>query len=63
MRIELCGIFGTYNLNNLFKSIQLRFHEGTQWEIQQLAKGIITIKNLWPRAMRAYMEHTGNNEK
>ena len=35
--------YATTNLNNLFKFIDLRIHEGAQWEIQQLAKGMLEI--------------------
>ena len=30
--------YGTVNLNNLLKFVDLRTHEGAQWEIQQVAK-------------------------
>lgn len=32
--------FGTVNLHNLFKFIELRSHSGAQWEIQQYAKAL-----------------------
>jgi thymidylate synthase (FAD) len=41
--------YGTVNLNNLLKFIELRSHEGAQWEIQQVAKACYTMaKELWP---------------
>jgi len=52
--------YGTCNLNNLLKFIQLRTHEGSQWEIQQLAKAMLTIaKDLWPTAIEAYIDVHG----
>jgi len=48
--------YGTVNLNNLIKFINLRIHEGAQWEIQQLAKGMLKIvKDLWPTAVDSYI--------
>lgn len=56
--------YGTCNLNNLLKFIQLRTHEGAQWEIQQLAKGMLTIaKELWPMSLGAYIDYTENSKK
>ena len=56
--------YGTCNLNNLLKFIQLRTHKGAQWEIQQLAKGMLTIaKELWPSAVGAYINYTENSKK
>ena len=47
--------YGTVNLSNLLKFIELRTHEGAQWEIQQLAKGMLEIaEDLWPIAVEAY---------
>jgi len=46
---------GTVNLNNLLKFIELRSHEGAQWEIQQVAKACYTIaKELWPVTVGAH---------
>jgi len=48
--------YGTVNLSNLFKFIDLRIHEGAQWEIQQLAKGMLKIaEDLWPVAVKSYI--------
>lgn len=47
--------YGTVNLNNLLKFIDLRMHDGAQWEIQQLAKGCLAIAtDLWPVTINAY---------
>ena len=47
--------YGTVNLSNLLKFIDLRVHEGAQWEIQQLAKGMLKIaESLWPIAIGTY---------
>jgi thymidylate synthase (FAD) len=47
--------YGTCNLNNLLKFIDLRTHEGAQWEIQQVAKACLQIaEELWPVAVGAY---------
>ena len=49
--------YATANLNNILKFIDLRIHEGAQWEIQQLAKGMLEIiVNIWPFATNAYRE-------
>ena len=50
--------YGTVNLNNLLKFIELRLHEGAQWEIQQVAiacKAIAT--NLWPHTIEAWINN------
>ena len=47
--------YGTVNLNNLLKFIELRTHEGAQWEIQQVALACLEIaKDLWPITIEAY---------
>jgi len=47
--------YGTTNLNNLLKFIDLRTHEGAQWEIQQVAKACLDIATgLWPISVAAY---------
>ena len=52
--------YGTCNLNNLIKFIELRIHDGAQWEIQQVAYGCLSIvKNLWPVSLEAYQEIRG----
>ena len=47
--------YGTCNLNNLVKFIDLRTHEGAQWEIQQVAKACLEIAtDLFPVAVSSY---------
>ena len=47
--------YGTVNLNNLLKFIDLRTHEGAQWEIQKVAAACLEIaEGLWPIAVGAY---------
>ena len=49
--------YATANLNNILKFIDLRIHEGAQWEIQQLARGMLEIiTNIWPYATNVYRE-------
>jgi thymidylate synthase (FAD) len=47
--------YGTANLNNILKFIDLRIHEGAQVEIQKVAKAILKItKELYPITVGAY---------
>jgi len=47
--------YGTANLNNLLKFVDLRIHEGAQWEIQQVAKAILEIlEDRFPVTTNAY---------
>jgi thymidylate synthase (FAD) len=47
--------YGTCNLSNLLKFIDLRIHEGAQWEIQKVAEAILKItKELYPITVGAY---------
>jgi thymidylate synthase (FAD) len=47
--------YGTCNLNNLLKFIDLRIHEGAQPEIQKVAKAVLEIiAELWPTAVDSY---------
>ena len=49
--------YGTCNLNNLLKFIDLRTHGGAQHEIQQVAKACLEIATeLWPITVGAYRE-------
>ena len=49
--------YGTVNLNNLFKFIHLRLHDGAQWEIQQVAKACLQIAyDLWPVATQTFAD-------
>ena len=48
------------NLNNILKFIDLRTHEGAQWEIQEMAKGMLKIvEKLYPVTVGAYREIRG----
>jgi len=52
--------YGTVNLNNLLKFIDLRIHEGAQWEIQEMAKACLDIATeVWPFTVGAYREVRG----
>jgi thymidylate synthase (FAD) len=47
--------YATANLNNILKFIELRTHEGAQWEIQVLAEAMLEIiSDLWPETVKAY---------
>jgi len=47
--------YGTVNLSNLLKFIDLRTHEGAQWEIQKVAEACLEIAtDLWPETVTAY---------
>ena len=47
--------YGTVNLSNLLKFIDLRTHEGAQWEIQKVAEACLDIAtDLWPETVTAY---------
>ena len=49
--------YGSCSLSNLLKFIDLRTHEGAQWEIQALAKACLTFaEQLWPDVIKAYYE-------
>jgi thymidylate synthase (FAD) len=49
--------YGTVNLNNLLKFIDLRTHLGAQWEIQKTAEACLEIAtDLWPETVNAYKE-------
>jgi len=51
---------GTTNLANLMKFIDLRVHEGAQWEIQKVAEACLEIAaDLWPTAVDTYRQHLG----
>ena len=55
--------YGTCNLNNLLKFIDLRAHEGAQWEIQQVAKACLKIvEQLFPITIRSYKEIKEKNQ-
>jgi len=47
--------YGTVNLNNLLKFIDLRTHDGAQWEIQKVAEACLEIATeLWPVTVNSY---------
>ena len=47
--------YGTVNLNNLLKFIDLRMHEGAQWEIQKVAEACLEVAtDLWPITVNSY---------
>ena len=55
--------YGTVNMSNLLKFIDLRSHEGAQWEIQQLANACLEIAtDLFPITVGAYREIRSKNE-
>jgi len=48
--------YATANLNNILKFIELRTHEGAQWEIQKLALAMLNIiKETWPITVESYI--------
>ena len=50
--------YGTVNLSNLLKFINLRTHEGAQWEIQKVAEACLEIAtDLWPEAVGAFRKN------
>jgi thymidylate synthase (FAD) len=52
--------YGTTSLHNLLKFVELRTHDGAQWEIQQVANACLSIaKELWPIAIESYQEIRG----
>jgi len=52
--------YATTNLSNLIKFIELRTHDGAQWEIQKVALACLSIaENLWPIAVSSYREIKG----
>jgi thymidylate synthase (FAD) len=54
--------YGTCNLSNLLKFIDLRTHEGAQWEIQKVAEACLEIAtDLWPVSVNSYRKM--KNEK
>ncbi len=52
--------YGTTNLNNLLKFIDLRTHMGAQWEIQKAAEACLRIaEDLFPITVSSYKELRG----
>ena len=55
--------YGTVNLNNLLKFIDLRTHEGAQWEIQKVAEACLEIAtDLYPETVGAYRKQKDKSE-
>lgn len=49
--------YGTVDLHNLVKFINLRSHEGAQWEIRKVADAVLTLASeLWPISIKAFKE-------
>jgi thymidylate synthase (FAD) len=54
--------YGTCNLSNLLKFIDLRTHEGAQWEIQKVAEACLEIAtDLWPETVTSYRRIRNEN--
>lgn len=54
--------YGTANLGNLLKFVDLRIHEGAQWEIQQVAKAILKmLEELYPVTVASYQKIRGGH--
>ena len=52
--------YGTVNLSNLLKFIDLRTHDGAQWEIQQVAKACLQLAQArFPVTIESYNEIRG----
>ena len=50
--------YATANLNNILKFIDLRTHDGAQWEIQKLADSmLLIIKDLWPVTVNSFINN------
>ena len=55
--------YGTVNLNNLLKFVDLRTHQGAQWEIQKVAEACLDIATgLWPVTVTSYREIRHSDE-
>jgi len=55
--------YATANLNNILKFVSLRIHEGAQWEIQQLAKGMLEImEELYPITVKSWKNNHQQEE-
>ena len=54
--------YASANLNNILKFIDLRSHDGAQWEIQKVAEAMLHIlEGLYPETIKAYYEVRKNN--
>lgn len=53
--------YATANLSNILKFIDLRTHEGAQWEIQVMAEQMLDIiTDIWPITVNSYRELKSN---
>lgn len=56
--------YGTANLNNLLKFIELRKHAGAQWEIQKVADAVLQIcEELFPITVNAWKKTVHEQSK
>ena len=56
--------YGTVNLSNLLKFIDLRTHEGAQWEIRKVAEACLEIAtDLFPETVGAYRRIRENESR
>ncbi len=54
--------YGTTNLSNLLKFVDLRTHAGAQWEIQKVAQACLEIAyDLFPETVGAYRSIKSEN--
>ena len=52
--------YGTVNMSNLLKFVDLRTHEGAQWEISKVGEACLDIAmGLWPISISAWRETRG----
>lgn len=52
--------WGTVNLNNFFKFLSLRDHEGSQFEIQMMAQACKQlVQTIWPNLIQIYEKNKG----
>jgi thymidylate synthase (FAD) len=50
--------YGTVNLHNLLKFVQLRTHDGAQWEIQQVAEACLEIaEEYFPHSVHSFIQN------
>jgi len=50
--------YGSVNLGNLLKFIDLRIHEGSQWEIRKVAEACLSLsKELFPHTISSYINN------
>ena len=53
--------YGTVNLSNLLKFVDLRTHDGAQWEIQKVAHACLEIATeCFPVTVKSYIENKAN---